>query len=215
MDKRGEKKTRLSIPKSSGSWPSRLRMGLDPELVGLKAFESTAVRNYWRWLLEDYTPRSRVALVTPCSNVKPYPLSPPSRRVRGILKRLGLWEPAGREPAKGRPKGVEWLYFSDLLVFVPYEKAWEHPACCYDVSPDLVIENGYADLIASLASRAIERLAENGVERIIVRLPKKHKRIFSKAYREAEMRPAIVEVPYNLFYYRRLEEAIIEALGLR
>jgi predicted RNA-binding protein len=135
-------------------WRARHYQGLDPGLVGEKAFEHPAVAEYWRWLTEEYTPPSSTALVTPCSNVKPYTRSPASRKTRGLLRRLGLWD----EEA-GKPAGIEWLYFSDLLLLVPYSKAEDYPACCYEVPPDVVLAS------RELSSLVVEKLA-NAVERL-------------------------------------------------
>ena len=201
---------RLTIPKTNGHWPPRPRAGLDPGLVGLRAFRHPAVQNYWEWLLRLYTPRSSIVLVTPCSNVKPYPYSPASGKVRGVLRRLGLWDGPVRG-VEGRPRGIEWLYFSDLLVFVPYEKSFEYPACCYEVPPELVLENGLAGKVAGMAAKVLEKMADR-VEVVVAWLPEKHRRLLGKALDAAKRKPRTVYAKYSLFTANPLEEVLQELL---
>jgi hypothetical protein len=156
-------RSRLSLRKDGGRFLPRHTMGVDPDLVGEKAFDHPAVKSWRRWLLEDYTPNASWSIVTPCSNVKPYTVSPVSRKIRAILRRNGLWD-----FSKNVPKGVTWLYFSDLLIFVPYEKAEEYPACCYEVPPDLVISKPklYAT-VTSLLEEALEALYRRGLRLVV------------------------------------------------
>jgi len=166
---------------------------IDPMLTGTKAFKHPAVNRYWRWLLEEYRPRYSVALVTPCSRVKPYTKSPTSRKIRGLLRRLGLWN-------VGSPRGIVWLYFSDLLILVPYEKAEEYPACCYDVPPSMVLTNGLLRTrVVKLLAEAVSRLVWRGLAELIVFLPKAHKRLWDEAKRYAGMWPGEVVVRYTIF----------------
>lgn len=201
---------RFSIRKDrEGRLVPRHTEGLDPALVGERAFSHPAVHDWWRWLLEDYEPAYPVALVTPCSNVKPYTRSPTSRKIRGLLRRLGLWD---REA--DRPHGVAWLYFSDLLVLVPYERAEEYPPCCYEVHPDLVLGSpGLRERVTSLLAEAVEGLMDRGLERVVVYLPRKHLRLWSEAREKAAKWPSEIHVKYSLFSTRPLGEAVLEALG--
>ena len=202
---------RFSIRKDTeGRLVPRHHAGLDPGLVGEKAFEHPAVREWWRWLLEDYVPAYSVALVTPCSSVKPYTRSPTSRKIRGGLRRLGLWD-----TARDRPRGLVWLYFSDLLVFVPYERAEEYPACCYEVPPDLVLgDGGLADLVASKLAEAAAALTGRGLRRVVVFLPRKHLRLWAEARRRAAEWPEEVYVKYTLFSTRELMDAVSGSVSL-
>jgi predicted RNA-binding protein len=189
-------------------WPAKHTAGVDPGLVGPGAFEHPAVREWWRWLREDYTPESSVALVMPCSNVKPYTRSPASRKMRGLLRRLGLWD-----EERGRPRGVEWLYFSDLLVLVPYWRAEEYPACCYEVSPDTVLgSTRLRGLVASLLAEAVEHLVSRGLREVVVFLPRKHLVLWEEARGRAARWPLERRVRYTLFSFRGVGEALSEAL---
>ena len=195
---------RLSIPKVNGRFPAKHAKGVDPGLVGLRAFEHPVVREWHRWLLEEYRPQYSVALVTPCSNVKPYPLSPTSRKIRGLLRRLGLWDEAG-----DRPRGVEWLYLSDLLILVPYEKAWDYPACCYELHPEELMRSPRRyNMVVDLLARVVERLVDLGLERVVVYLPRKHLKIWEDARHRASKWPVEHRVKYNIFSLHGLEETL-------
>ncbi len=179
-------------------------MTIDPELVGLKAFNHPAVREWWRWLLEDYRPRHPVALVTPCSRVKPYTRSPTSRKVRGLLRRLGLWD-SGAD----RPKGIVWLFFSDLLLLVPYKRAEEYPACCYDVPPDMVLRLGHVKrMVVERLAEAMERLAGRGLRELIVYLPTKHLFLWQNARMLASRWPRETLVRFTIFGVDGLTRAL-------
>ena len=191
---------RLRVTKVNGRFPAKHAKDVDPELVGLRAFDHPAVKAWHKWLLEEYRPRYSVALVTPCSNVKPYPLSPTSRKIRGVLRRLGLWDGAA-------PRSIEWLYLSDLLILVPYERAWDYPACCYELHPDEVLHNGvHYNLVASLLSRLIE--SKLAGRQVILFLPAKHLQIWEDAKRRASKWPMEHRVKYSIFSVKPLEETL-------
>ncbi len=195
---------RFTIRKNGGILLPRHYVKLDPSLKGVKAFNHPAVKAWWDWLLEDYKPPFTLALITPCSNVKPYTKSPTSRKIRGVLKRLGLWD-----TETDKPKGIEWLYFSDLLILVPYTRAEEYPACCYEVPPDLVLKNGeLKDKVTTLLSAIMSVLVRKGMKRVVVYLPRKHLKLWNDALRHASLWPDEIRVKYSLFKVSHLEEAI-------
>ncbi len=186
--------------------PPRYFLGVDPELVGLKAFSHPAVKGWWHWLLNEYRPRYNVALLTPCSNVKPYTRSPTSRKIRGMLRRLGLWDSRAN-----MPRGIEWLYLSDLLVLVPYEKAEEYPACCYDLPPEVVIRNSEArQVIMQTLCSVMERLSHLT---LVTFLPRKHKTLLNESRNMCRNWPKQVDVNYTVFSLKELENTIKQVLG--
>jgi predicted RNA-binding protein len=168
--------------------------------VGLKAYEHPAVRRWWRWLLEDYRPEYSIALITPCSNVKPYTRSPVSRKIRKLLVRLNLWDHEA-----DKPKGVAWLYLSDLLALVPYEKATHYPACCYELPPKEALATNYVDKVATVIAEFIEK---SRLDHLVVFLPRNHHRIWHKARVYAKSWPQEHQVPYTIFSTRKLEEVL-------
>jgi hypothetical protein len=197
-------KPRFSIRKNGdGSLVPRHHSGIDPGLVGEKAFKHPAVTKWWGWLLSEYEPPYSVALITPCSNVKPYTKSPTSRKIRGLLRRLDLWD-----SENNRPRGIVWLYFSDLLIFVPYERAEEYPACCYEVPPQLVLANpGLVELVTSKLSEAVKHLADY-LEQFVVFLPRRHLALWEAAKKKSAKWPAELRVKYTLFSTSGVEAAL-------
>ena len=202
---RARAKTRFSIRKDeAGRLMPRHYEGVDPDLVGERAFSHPRVREWWSWLLEGYTPRASVALVTPCSSVKPYTRSPTSRKIRGLLRRLGLWS-----TEENRPRGIEWLYLSDLLLLVPYERAEEYPACCYEVPPDVVLQRPLLrSMVSGMLAEAIEGLMDRGLERAVVFLPRKHLRLWNEAKRRAARWPSETVTRYTIFGFDGLPDAL-------
>ena len=192
-----------------GRFPAVHTAGVDPGLVGPGAIDHPAVREWHRWLREGYQPRHPVALVAPCSNVKPYTRSPTSRKIRGLLRRLGLWD-----EARGEPSGIEWLYLSDLLALVPYQRAEEYPACCYELSPDEALGNPrvYREVVATIRDTVSRLAAEGKLDTVILFLPRKHLEIWGSARSLALARgwrwPREKRVTYTIFSTRQLEEAI-------
>ncbi|ABM80672.1 DUF5591 domain-containing protein [Hyperthermus butylicus] len=204
--------SRISFRKDSeGRFLPRHEAPLDPQLVGPQAFKHPAVAKWWTWLREEYTPQSSVAIVTPCSNVKPYTKSPVSRRIRGLLRRLGLWDSKAN-----KPRGIEWLYFSDLLVLVPYEKAEEYPACCYEVPPEIVLENPKLhSLVTDILAKVMFNLTARGLREVVVFLPRKHMRLWDEARRKSSRWPKEILVGYHIFEVRkRLEPVLYRFLGV-
>ena len=200
---------RLTVPKDKqGRFPAKHNAGVDPRLVGPRGFEHPAVRAWHRWLLEAYAPRSRIALITPCSNVKPYTLSPTSRKIAGLLRRLGLWNSVG-------PHGIEWVYLSDLLVLVPYWRAWDYPACCYELHPeDVLSDKRLFSRVTALLAQAMERLS-GLITDVIVFLPRRHLRIWNEAKKLASTWPREHHAKYTIFGTGELGATIKLLLGMR
>ena len=191
---------RYTLPKTGDGWPSRAdpSRGLDPGLTGPRAWSHPAAVAWRRDIAAKWAPASRVVIVTPCSNVKPYPRSPQSGKVRGVLRRLGLWDSRG-PGYKGAPRGVDWVYLSDLLGLVPYEHAHEYPACCYEFPPQLLHSDpGMVEELVEAVRPPLERAAQHGAV-ILAYLPSRHRAILEEALRRAKPRPEAVWARYNLF----------------
>ncbi|MET1129138.1 MAG: DUF5591 domain-containing protein [Thermoproteota archaeon] len=196
-------KRRFSARKDErGRFMPRHYNGVDSNLVGKKAFDHPAVHRWWKWLIRDYSPPYSIALLTPCSNIKPYTRSPTSRKVRAVLRRLNAWE-------DGKPKKVTWMYFSDLLIFVPYERAEEYPACCYEVHPDVVLrDKSLTELVVNITARVLTALSRRGLEVVVTFLPSKHAKLWEQALAHAETVPEIIKTRYTLFSVFELEETL-------
>ena len=193
-------------------WASALKppkhlKGVDPDLVGPKAYSHPAVHRWWKWIVEEYRPPSQAALLTPCSNVKPYTRSPTSRKIRAMLRRLGLWDPTA-----DKPKSITWLYLSDLLGLVPYEHAEDYPACCYEVPPQVALRvDGALERIADVVCRAIEN---HGYRILVTFLPKAHRKIVEEARKQCSYWPQEIQVAYTIFGTGKLEAALRQLLGI-
>jgi len=198
---------RYTVPKDErGRFPAKHAQGVDPELIGLKAFEHPAVKAWHEWLVEEWWPEFRIVLLTPCSNVKPYTRSPTSRKVKGVLRRLGLWD-----ELHNKPWGVDWLYLSDLLVLVPYTRAEEYPACCYELHPEELLKSPkHYNVVVDLLARVLERQLATAV--VIAFLPRNYLRILGDALTRAKRRPVVHTVRYNIFSTRELEETLRRVL---
>ncbi len=204
MTSRGRK---YRVPRGPGGWP--VKAWIAPGLRGLEALDHPIVKYWHTWILRDYTPRHSIVLLTPCSNVKPYPRSPQSSKIRGVLRRLGLWDPAG-PGCGGAPRGLEWLYLSDLLMLVPYQAAHLYPACCYELSPREVLEDPTVrERVTGLLAGALDALAGKGVRLIVAQLPRDHRLLLEEALGKASRPPRVEWVPYSLFHGHRILEEFL------
>lgn len=203
---RGRKYT---IPRSGGRWPAR--MPGHPGIYGRDAWKHPDAIAWRRLAREELEPRHPVVLVTPCSNVKPYPRSPSSAKIRGVLRRLGLWDPEG-PGLYGAPRGVEWIYLSDLLGVVPYDKAHEYPACCYEFPPDLAMD-GMAGLVIPEIRGVLERYLSRGRARtVVLYLPRLYLRVALPVVERSGVDVRVVR--YHIFWgHRELEKELRGVIG--
>ncbi len=195
---------RYSIPKVNGRWP-RKSLHLIPCLTGTRAFYNSMVENFWNYMIYYYKPNYNVALITPCSNVKPYPLSPMNRKIIGILKRSKLWDEDRKKPL------IEWLFLSDLLGFVPFTHTWIPPACCYDVPPDIVEENSELYMkIKNVIDKTWLRI-HTYFDKAIIYLPKRYHKLLPKDYGN----PSKIIVKYNIFDTKILQKVLTQQIITR
>jgi len=135
---RGVRKTRYSVPKEGNGFPRKHRWRLDADLIPPHALRNSRVEAFIEHITRYWRPEGDILLLSPCSNVKPYPLSPINRKIEASIKRAGAWE------------RVEWVFISDLLGPVPYEYTWVPPACCYDARPSDVPRHWVRHVIESV-----------------------------------------------------------------
>ncbi len=196
---------RYTVPRGRDGWP--VRGDPAPGLSGPQAFWHRDAVDYRARVPELMGERSGAPLLlTPCSNVKPYPRSPQSAKIRGVLRRLGFWDPSG-PGMYGSPSGLGWIYLSDLLGLVPYEVAHEYPACCYNYPPDLLEADrrAWEELISTIAAG----LSSAEPEVIIAYLPRRYLLILGEAIESAGVNLRLETVPYHLFHgHKRLEEVL-------
>ncbi len=190
-------KTRYTIPKVNNKWP-RKALHIIPSLINEYAFNHNLVGNFWDYMIYRYKPRYNLVLITPCSNVKPYPLSPMNLKIRAILKRHRLWDPNNNRPL------LDWLFLSDLLGFVPYTHTWIPPACCYDVPPDVVEKNDTLYRKVKSIVRETWRRIHVYYEKALVYLPRRYYKLMPEDYGN----PSMIHIKYNLFSTRELEKIV-------
>ena len=192
---------RYTINKDNGRWRRRV-LHIIPELIGERAFENSLVQGFWDYMIHRYRPQYDIALITPCSNVKPYPLSPMNLKIKGILRRLGLWDYKGKKPL------IEWLFLSDLLGFVPYTYSWIPPACCYDVPPDIVeTKKTLYRKIKHILEEAWVRISPF-YNKIIIYLPQKYYKFLPRRLDASKT----VFVKYHIFRTKILEESLVREI---
>lgn len=110
---------------------------------------------------------------------------------------------------------MEWLYFSDLLLLVPYERAEEYPACCYEVPPDTVLcSRPLRLLVTGLLAEVVERLYERGLRSVILFLPKKHLRLWNEAKKRAVKWPSETVTKYSIFRFDGPPQALSQLQGV-
>ncbi len=100
------------------------------------------------------------------------------------------------------------------MIIVPYDRAEDYPACCYDVPPQLVISR--RDIVEKVVSKTrlvVEALVDRGVEQVVVFLPRLHLSIWEEARRRASKWPSQISVKYTLFSIKDLEATIRELVG--
>lgn len=192
---------KYTVPRAGGLFPRKQFFHFNPLLSGEIAYVNGLVEAYWDEMRFRWRPRNEYLLLTPCSNVKPYPASPSNTKIRMMLKRLGLWH-------HDIPAGIDWVFISDLLGPVPYERTWIEPACCYDVPPQILERNpGFAKKIRDVVRTWWIRVKE--YYRIVyLYLPKKYMEHVAFIL-DSNDNPKIIHVKYHIFHgSRRLEETI-------
>ena len=184
---------RYTVPREGGGFPRKHRWRVDADLIAPAAFHSGRVRAFMEFIEYVWRPEGDVLLLSPCSNVKPYPLSPLNRKVGAALRRLGAW---------GR---VEWVFLSDLLGPVPYKYTWVPPACCYEAPPGSV-PGWWLGLVRGVVSGWWERV-RGFFEGVVAFLPRKYYGLAAPVLDDA------VIVRYDIFRGQKgVEEALSSVL---
>ncbi len=200
---------RYRVPKNGATWP--VRGYIDPSLRGSRAWESNVSAEWRWWAREELKARWEIVILTPCSNVKPYPRSPQSAKIRGVLKRLGLWNLEGAG-YRGEPFKVDWIYLSDLLGLVPYTRALDYPACCYEFPPQSL--DGNSEFVIREIRGVLEGfLSRNhgNIEVVIAYLPRFYRSLAKPVLERFKHNIRVIWVNFHLFYgHRRLEQTLRE-----
>ncbi|ABU82092.1 Queuine tRNA-ribosyltransferase contain PUA domain-like protein [Ignicoccus hospitalis KIN4/I] len=163
-------------------------------LEGDWLFLHPTVKDYHEFLfsyLLDKMGPGEVALITPCSKVKPYRDSFMYKKIESIINKYGndVWR----------------FVMSEPLVIVPRFFDVYFPSAHYDYPPERVAPEE-VPIYVDLVRKALEVIATR-FERIVYTLPRKHKRIFEMAAEQANL--SANYTPYNVYFFPRLKEAIV------
>ncbi len=162
-------------------------------LEGDWLFLHPTVKDYYEYLfsyLLDRMGPGEVALITPCSKVKPYRDSFMYKKIESIINKYG--------------RDVWRFVMSEPLVIVPRYFDVYFPAAHYDYPPEKVMPDE-VPIYVDLLRKALEVLSVK-FERIVYTLPRKHKKIFEMAMEQAQLQASYT--PYNVYYFPSLKEAI-------
>lgn len=184
---------RYTVPKDGGGFPRRHRFRVDADLIAPAAFLSSRAEAFMEFVTRYWRPEGSTILLSPCSNVKPYPLSPINRKVGAAIKRAGAWGM------------VEWVFISDLLGPVPYKYTWVPPACCYDARPDEVPHHWMS--VVRDAVKAWWRRVKGYFTSVLVFLPKRYLPLVEEILNDHEAAPTIIR--YDIFHSQKSVEALL------
>ncbi len=193
---------RYNISKSEYGFRRRQFIHLSPELLGIFAFHNSLVKQHWNFMMYTWKPEYSILLVSPCSNVKPYPRSPMNQKIRKVLMKHYLWDISRNKPL------IDWVFISDLLGPVPYVMSFIPPACCYEFPPSLLESIHKAkEQLSSVISTWWNRVKGYYALKIIY-LPQKYygfsSKILSKPYNDN-----VYKVKYGIFYGQRYIDEIL------
>lgn len=184
---------RYSVPRVGGGFPRRALFRVDADLVAPLAYLSPRVESFMEWVSRFWRPEGDILLLSPCSNVKPYPLSPLNRKVAKAVERAG---------GVGR---VEWVFISDLLGPVPYNLTWVPPACCYEAPPH-TMPTWWLRRVKEAVRSWWSRVAPHFTH-VIAHLPMKYYPLAEPALQKATI------IRYDIFHGQKaVEEALKHAL---
>jgi len=162
-------------------------------LKGDWLFLHPTVKDYheylFSYLLERLGP-GEVALITPCSKVKPYRDSFMYKKIESIINKYGsdVWR----------------FVMSEPLVIVPRYFDVYFPAAHYDYPPEKVMPEE-VPIYVDLLRKSLEVISMR-FERVVYTLPRKHKKIFEMALEQVQL--GVTYTPYNVYFFPKLKEAI-------
>ena len=166
-----------------------LRSSVDGEL-----FRHPHVVLWHKFLLEHFTPEPKpLALILPCTSIKPYRLSPTHRIADSRLARLGL------------ENTVSVYVISEPMVLVPRELDIYYPFANYDYPPKH-LDPESREIFVEILSKVLRKLR---VHRAIVAvLPQHHRSILLEALTRVDEKIAIDIVPYGRKAFNTISKAV-------
>ncbi len=160
----------------------------------LNLFDHPHVKLWHRFLIERFEPEPKpLAMILPCTGVKPYRLSPTHRIADARLKKLGIAEK------------VSIYIMSEPMILVPRELDIYYPFANYDYPPNQLSELYRARFI-DILSIVLSKLTKH--KYIVAVLPRHHHSIFLKALQRSGTRLRIEICEYGRLAFRSVARAV-------
>ncbi len=157
-------------------------------------FDHPHVRLWHRFLVEYFEPEPKpLAMILPCTQVKPYRLSPTHRIAEARLRKLGIAEKVG-------------IYIvSEPMVLVPRELDIYYPFANYDYPPDQLSEP-YRARFVEILSAVIPKLARH--RHVVAVLPQHHRSILLEALQRSSAKLSIEVCEYGRLAFKSVARAV-------
>ncbi len=167
---------------------------------GDELFFNPLIRVYHEYILSIWKPvtKAKIALFTPCSNIKPIPESFMNKKIDGLLRKYLLTQVVDR------------YIVSEPLGIIDYSQAYLFPAAHYDYPPEKLTvreKRVYIEIIAEF----LEKISRT-YDYVVYSLPRRHRQVFEEALDVANV--VAVYVPYNIYYLPRLRNELLRLSAL-
>ncbi len=160
----------------------------------LNLFDHPHVRLWHRFLIERFEPEPKpLALILPCTGVKPYRLSPTHCIAAARLRNLGIAE------------DVSVYIMSEPMILVPQELDIYYPFANYDYPPR-ELGTRERELFIELLSHVLTKLRRHRF--IVATLPRHHASILLDTMNRLGSDPSIMLVPYGRKAFSSIARAV-------
>ena len=151
----------------------------------------------WHEFIEKYwVPEPRpLAVIMPCTSVKPYGLSATHRLLDARLRRLGLYDQVSK------------YTISEPMILVPRELELYYPFANYDYPPSTLTPEGRRRFVELLAT-ALRKVVKHH-RAVVAVLPRHHESVLRDSLRLCgPCREHLVMVPYGRLAFRSVAKAV-------
>ncbi len=161
-------------------------------------FKHPVVTAWHEYFLREWHSEKPIALLLPCTSVKPYSRSATHRLAYALLRKYGL------------ETKVQVYSVSEPMLLVPRELEECYPFNSYDYPPALMTESEKEEF-AELLSVVLQKVAKLHI-RVVAVLPKHHFRILTRASQLAGLH---VELhPYGRLAFKTISE-VFNSISMR
>lgn len=165
----------------------------------LGSFFAKDVKEYHNFIINDWEPpQSPISLFLPCSNNKPISSSFMQKKIRSIVRNMGLDE------------DVSIFIVSEPLGIIPQSFELFYPAAHYDFPPEKVQHGKNYEKYRDIVKEGIKKITAKS-ERYIYSLPKTHKEVFEDSLSSLPSKKGksnFIYSPYHLYHLPKLKEAL-------